>query len=231
MARSRALIVLLVVTAALAACSGGGHKQANKTSTTSRAGTAAGVRTPSFGTAGRIAPTVKALPSVDPTLVVQFPLFPSGVKDRFPDASGLVTVVQGNPEIGTADTVTIEVQKMPPDVKFTVFLTELAGKPFGHAQYLGDLITRGDGSGESVLHAIVFAAFAADNRNPSASGDQSGDASGIQLEHLGLWFDNLGVSRASLQDPSVGGTPFDGGPPPLHAGPQAMTDGQDLAVV
>ena len=65
----------------------------------------------------------------------------------FPHATGLVTVVQGNPQTNDFDTMIVDVQKMPPNVKFTVFLTELSAKPFGHAEYVGDLITRGDGSG------------------------------------------------------------------------------------
>src|SRR6266851_2626180 len=141
-------------------------------------------RTPTFATTGQEAPTVKVLASVDPTLIIQFPLVPSGIKALFPNAKGLVTVFQ-NPKANDFDTLTVDVQNMPPNVKFTVFLTEISSKPFGHAEYVGDVITRGDGTGESVFHLITFVAFAADNRNPGTSADQSGDASGIQLEHVG----------------------------------------------
>jgi hypothetical protein len=34
-----------------------------------------------------------------------------------------------------------------------------------------------------------------------------------------------------LNNPNIPGTPFDGGGGVLHAGPQAMTDGQTLAVI
>ncbi len=188
------------------------------------------LRVPSFGSSGQIAPTVKVLASVDPTLIVQFPLVPVSVKTLFPNASGLVTVFQ-NPVTNNFDTVTVNVQNMPPDVKFTVFFTELSAKPFGHAEYVGDLITREDGSGESVFHLITFVAFAADNRNPGTSTDQSGSASGIQLEHVGMWFDNIDNAKAALHNPSLAGTPFDGGRGQLHAGPQALTDGQTLPVI
>jgi hypothetical protein len=189
------------------------------------------LRTPSFGSGEQIAPTVKVLSSVDPTLIVQFPLVPSGIKALFPNASGLVTVLQ-NPQTNDFDTLIVDVQKMPPNVKFTVFLTELSGKPFGHAEYVGDVITRGDGSGESIFHLIVFVAFAADARNSKAvSTDQSGNASGIQLEHLGMWFDGVDNARRVLNDPNIPGTPFDGGGGVNHAGPQAMTDGQTLPVI
>lgn len=189
------------------------------------------VRTPDFGSSGQIAPTVKVLASVDPSLIIQFPLVPSGIKALFPDATALVTVVQGNPEVSVFDTVIVDVQKMPPNQKFTFFFTELSSKPFGHAEYVGDVFTRGDGSGESVFHLITLVAFAADNRNPGTSADQSGESSGIQLEHAGIWFDGVVAARQVLHDNTLPGTPFDGGTTPHHAGPQAMTDGQTLPVI
>ena len=189
------------------------------------------LRTPSFGSAGQVAPTVRVLASADPTLIIQFPLFPSGIKSKFPNATGLVTVFQDT-RANDFDTVAVNVQNMPPNVKFTVFFTEIAAKPFGHAEYVGDVITRGDGSGESNFHLITFVAFAADARNPNVtSADQSGDASGIQLEHVGMWFDGVNSARQVLGNPNIPGTPFDGGHTPLHAGPQAMTDGQTLPVI
>ncbi len=190
------------------------------------------LRTPAFGSSGQVAPTVKVLASADPSLIVQFPLVPVSIKSLFPDATALVTVIQGNPQTNDFDTMIVDVQKMPPNTKFTVFLTELSAKPFGHAEYVGDSITRGDGSGESIFHLIVFVAFAADARHSNVtSADQSGDASSIQLEHVGMWFDGVSFARKVLQNPNIPGTPFDGGGGALHAGPQAMTDGQTLSVI
>ncbi len=188
------------------------------------------LRTPTFANGEQVAPSVKVLASADPTLIVQFPLVPSGVKAKFPDAAGLVTVFQ-SPQANDFDTLTVNVEKMPPNVKFTVFLTEISAKPFGHAEYVGDLITRADGTGESSFHLIVFVAFAADARHNVTSADQSGDASGVQLEHLGLWFDGVQNARNVLGNQAIAGTPFDGGGGPLHAGPQALTDGQTLPVI
>ncbi len=193
--------------------------------------TGAALRVPGFGSSGSIAPTVKVLSSADPTLIVQFPLVPASLKALFPSAKGLVTVFQ-NPKANDFDTVTVDVQNMPPNTKFTVFFTELSAKPFGHAEYVGDMFTRGDGSGESIFHLIAFVAFSADARHSDVkSADQSGAASGIQLEHMGLWFDGLENARTVLHDPNIKGTPFDGGRGTLHAGPQALTDGQTLAVI
>ena len=189
------------------------------------------LRTPAFGNPDQIAPTVKVFSSADPTLIIQFPLVPSGIKAKFPDATGQVTVFQDT-KANDFDVVTLTVDKMPPNVKFTVFFSEIAAKPFGHAEYVGDLITRGDGTGESTFHLITFVAFAADARQPGVqSADQSGNASGVQLEHVGMWFDGVSTARKVLGNSAIPGTPFDGGHDALHGGPQAMTDGQTLPVI
>ena len=183
------------------------------------------LRTPSFGQ--QEAPTVKVLSSADPTVIVQFTLVPASIKALFPNATALVTVIEGNPAVSDFDTVIVDAQNMPPNQKFTVFFTELSAKPFGHAEYVGDVITRGDGSAESIFHLITLGAFAADNRHATVtSTDQTGEASGIQLEHVGMWFDGVKAARQVLNNPNIPGTPFDGGGGALHAGPQAMTDGQ-----
>ena len=229
-------VALVIVALLVAACESSSPPAATGTGTPSSVGgpafptTPLALRTPSFGT--QEASTVKVLASADPSQIIQFPLFPVSIKQLFPQATALVTVIQGNPSISVTDTVIVDVQHMPPNQKFTVFFTELSAKPFGHAEYVGDVITRGDGSSESIFHLITFVAFAADNRTPTAaSADQSGQASGIQLEHVGMWFDGVAAARQVLNNPSIPGTPFDGGNPPLHAGPQVMTDGQTNPVI
>ncbi|HLX58370.1 MAG TPA: hypothetical protein VKR83_15230 [Ktedonobacteraceae bacterium] len=188
------------------------------------------LRTPSFG--NQEAPTVKVLASADPTLLIQVPLVPVSIKQLFPNATALVTIIEGNPAISDFDTVIVDVQNMPPNTKFTVFFTELSAKPFGHAEYVGDVITHGDGSAESIFHLIALGAFAADAlQSAVTSTDQTGEASGIQLEHVGMWFDGVKFARQVLGNPSIPGTPFDGGGGVLHAGPQAMTDGQTQPVI
>ncbi len=180
---------------------------------------------------GRLAPTVHVLNSLAPTTIVQFPLIPSGVKAAFPNATGLVTIVRGNRDNAEADTVTVDVQNMPPNITFTIFLIELANKPFGNVEYVADLTTRGDGTGETIFQNITFVAFAMDARNPGTSQDgQEGLTSGINLEHMGMWFSQLQDAQKVLNNTALQGTIFDGGNPPLHAGPQAMTDGQTAPV-
>src|ERR1700680_4866321 len=178
----------------------------------------------------QLASTVQVLSSQSPSVIIQFPLFPSGVKKAFPQATGVVTIVEGNPAVSLFDSVTVDVSHMPPDITFTIFLIELANKPFGHVEYVADLHTRVDGSGEASFQAITLVAFAADNRTPTTSQDQSGEASGIQLEHMGMWFSSLQDAQKALNDNTLKGTIFDGGNPPLDAGPQAMTDGQTAPV-
>ncbi|GAC1393978.1 MAG: hypothetical protein NVS4B11_26730 [Ktedonobacteraceae bacterium] len=174
----------------------------------------------------QLASTVQVLDSQAPTTIIQFPLFPSGVKQAFPKATGVVTIVEGNPAISLFDTVTVDVSNMPPDITFTIFFIEIASKPFGHVEYISDLHTRSDGTGDVTFQAITLVTFAEDVRTPVTSQDQSGLASGVQLEHLGMWFSSLQDAQHVLKNNALTGTPFDGGNPPLHAGPQALTDGQ-----
>jgi hypothetical protein len=181
--------------------------------------------------AGRLAPTVHVLDSLPPTTIVQFPLVPSSIKKAFPQATGLVTIVRGDRDNAFSDTVTVDVQNMPPNITFTIFYIEFASKPFGNVEYVADLTTRGDGSGETIFQNIAFVAFAMDARNPGTSQDgQEGTTSGINLEHMGMWFSQLQDAQKVLNDDTLKGTIFDGGNPPLHAGPQAMTDGQTAPV-
>lgn len=180
---------------------------------------------------GHLAPTVHVLDTLAPTVIEQFPLVPSGIKQAFPNATALVTIVRGNRDNSVSDTITVDVQNMPPNITFTIFFIQFANKPFGNVEYVADLTTRGDGSGETVFQCIALVAFAMDARNPgTSSDDREGPTSGTNLEHLGMWFSSLKDAQTVLNNDGLQGTIFDGGSPPLHAGPQAMTDGQTAPV-
>jgi hypothetical protein len=180
---------------------------------------------------GQLASTIHVLDSLPPTTIVQFPLVPSGIKNAFPQATGLVTIVRGDRDNALADTIIVDVQHMPPNVTFTIFYIQFANKPFGNVEYVADLTTRGDGSGETMFQNIAFVAFSMDARNPGTSQDgMEGTTSGTNLEHMGMWFSSLQEAQRILNDDTIQGTIFDGGNPPLHAGPQAMTDGQSAPV-
>jgi len=180
---------------------------------------------------GQLAPSVNVLDSLAPTTLVQFPLVPSGIKQAFPQATALVTIFRGSRDDSINDTVTVDVQNMPPNITFTIFFIQFASKPFGNVEYVADLQTRGDGSGETVFQCITLVAFAMDAPNPGSSNDRlEGPTSGTNLEHMGMWFASLKDAQSVLNDDTLQGTIFDGGSPPLHAGPQAMTDGQSAPV-
>jgi hypothetical protein len=180
---------------------------------------------------GHLASTVHVLNSLAPTTIEQFPLVPSGIKAAFPQATGLVTIIRGNRDNAIADTVIVDVQNMPPNITFTIFYIQFASKPFGDVEYVADLTTRDDGSGETMFQNITLVAFAMDARNPGTSNDNlEGQTSGTNLEHLGMWFSSLQDAQRVLNDDTLQGTIFDGGNPPMHAGPQAMTDGQTTPV-
>src|SRR2546421_4063338 len=157
-----AFVVIVLLGLLLAACDSSSSQNTQTKQTTSGGNSfptkAPSLRTPAFGSPGQVASTVKVLASVDPTLIVQFPLTPASIKSLFPKATALVTVFQ-NPVANDFDTVTVDVQDMPPNVKFTVFFTELSAKPFGHAEYVGDVIPRGVGRGEQSSHLSPFVAF------------------------------------------------------------------------
>jgi hypothetical protein len=165
------------------------------------------------------------------TTVTQFPLVPASLQATYPKAGGLVTILRGDRDNATSDSVTVDVHDLPPSTRFTIFYTELEAKPFGDVEYVGDLTTRANGSGETVVQDIAFVAFAMDARNPGTSIDgQEGITSGTNLEHFGLWFASLSDAQRALHDSTLTGTVFDAGTPPMHAGPQALTDGQPRPV-
>ena len=180
---------------------------------------------------GRRSGLADEVASAAPTQITQFALVPSGLKQKFPQASGVVTVVVGLVPGVMSDTVTVTVEHMPPNTTFTMFLSELPDSPFGNVEYVADLVTRGDGTGETTFNTITNVAFAMNSDNPGTSGGKEGTTSGVNLEHFGMWFSSIDAARTVLGDKTVKPTIFDGGSPPLHAGPQAMTDGQTEPVL
>lgn len=177
-----------------------------------------------------LAPTVQVIASAPPSTILQFPLVPAAIRAAYPGAGGVVTVVEGYQGVSLTDSVVVDVYKMPANTTFTVFLTELANAPFGHFEYVADLYTGPDGSGESTFQTKVIGAYAADARDPGLSTGLDGLDSGYELQHLGLWFASLKDARVALHDSTLKGTPFAPGSPPLHAGPLALTDGQTAPV-
>ena len=152
---------------------------------------------------------------------IQFTLVPTGIAALFPNASATVSITPGD----LADDVQVVAQNLPPNITFTCFFIESPTKPFGACQYAMDLKTDSYGYGTTSFHGITTQAFAMNAENAGQS-DNFGDgpASGTQLEHFGIWFSSLQDAQTVLNNPNLTGTPFDGGSPPAHAGPQAMAD-------
>ena len=153
---------------------------------------------------------------------IQFALVPTGIAALFPNATATVSITPGD----LADDVQLVAQNLPPNITFTCFFIQSPTKPFGACQYAMDLKTDNYGYGTTSFHGITNQAFAMIAESAGQS-DNFGDgpASGTQLEHFGIWFSSLQDAQTVLANPNLTGTPFDGGSPPAHAGPQAMSDG------
>jgi hypothetical protein len=152
---------------------------------------------------------------------IQFDLVPSGIAALFPTATATVYITPGD----LADDVQVIAQNLPPNITFTCYFIQSPTRPFGFVQYCMDLKTDAYGYGVTSFHGITQQAYAMVAESAGVSDDQSGSASGTQLEHFGMWFSSLDDAKTVLNNPALTGTPFDGGAPPAHAGPQAMNDG------
>src|SRR5438094_8469362 len=104
------LCILLLLTTIQA--SAAGHMQGYRQAASLYAGHAQ----LQHGQDARLASTVHVLESLGKTRILQFPLVPSGIKGAFPNATALVTIVEGDRDNSTSDTVTVDVQHMPPNI-------------------------------------------------------------------------------------------------------------------
>ena len=92
--------------------------------------------------------------------------------------SGSITVFHTADEQGT-DKMKVEVQGLPPNTDFTVFLHELSGIPFGSSEYIADLTTNRSGNGSVMVRTIILEAFALKT---------AGDPPTMRLEDANLKF-------------------------------------------
>src|SRR5437763_11776789 len=104
--------------------------------------------------AHQLASTVQVLSSQPPSVIIQFPLFPSGVKQAFPQATGVVTIIQGNPAVSLFDPLTVDFSHSPPVPILTTFFMKLPNNPFEHFEKLANLITPENGSVEQSSQLI-----------------------------------------------------------------------------
>ena len=133
---------------------------------------------------------------------VRLQLTPSSAQlaQCMPDASLDVTVKLTTDRIGF-DKFDIRARNLPPNRSFTVFLLELAGAPFGAAEYIGDFTTNPDGNAHNTFHLIVQEAF--------SSTLVGGVRTRVDLNRVGVWFADPADDDFCL-GPGSPVTPFDG---------------------
>jgi hypothetical protein len=151
----------------------------------------------------------------------QFPLKVSaGALGCLPEASGLVTLNS----LGIVEEMHIQVNFLPPNTDFDVFVIQQPTSPFGLAWYEGDLLTDSGGSGVTDLIGrfqigtfIVGSGAAAappfkappPNKFPDATSNPPFNP--IQLYHVGIWFDSPADAQKAGCTTSPVVTPFNSG--------------------
>jgi len=138
----------------------------------------------------------------------------AGAASCLPNPNG----VQGHVTIhsaGANDRMQVNIQGLPPNTTFTLFVLQVPTGPFGMSWYQGDIDTDESGRGSAQFSGVFSSEtfmFAPASR-PAAQTDPGIDAmtnpttAPVHMYHLGLWF----------ADPTDGGnagcpgqTPFDG---------------------
>jgi hypothetical protein len=116
-----------------------------------------------------------------------------------PNAHGTVTIRS----IGPVEIMKVNVEGLPPDTDFDLFVIQVPNAPFGLSWYQGDIQTdaTGKGSGEfigrfSIETFIVAPGIAPAPADPFTNPARIPDATQnpatnpVQIYHLGLWFNN-----------------------------------------
>jgi hypothetical protein len=117
-----------------------------------------------------------------------------------PDARLTVTV-RLTTDVRGFDTFHVRGVGLPPDTTFTVFLLELAGAPFGAAEYIGDFTADDRGEADNTFRLIVAEAFSSTLVN--------GQRVRVDLNRVGAWFADPTGDDFCL-GPASPVTPFDG---------------------
>jgi len=118
---------------------------------------------------------------------------------------GKVTVLAGN-EVRGSDRLRIDVEGLPSDVCFTVFLSELNDFPFGSLQLVTDVCTNEDGRGSAIASLAVLDAFALKTEANTSPPPVFATPINVDLNHIVLWFaDPADDDRFT----SLGAGPFD----------------------
>jgi hypothetical protein len=160
-----------------------------------------------------------------------FPLVVStGAQGCLPEANGTVTINS----LGIVEEMHIQVNFLPPNTDFDVFVIQQPNAPFGLAWYEGDLLTDGTGSGITDLFGrFSFGTFIVAPASTSAPVTQTkgpfpdassnlGKEGPVQLYHVGIWFDSAQEALKLGCTSSLVVTPFNSG---HQAGIQVLNSG------
>jgi len=134
---------------------------------------------------------------------VRLELTPSSAQlaDCMPGATLDVRVKLATEKAGF-DRFEIRAHDLPPERDFAVFLIELAGSPFGAAEYIGDFSTNKHGDAQNTYNLIVQEAF--------ASTRVEGQRVRVDLNEVGVWFADPADDDFCLGNGGGPVTPFDG---------------------
>ena len=143
----------------------------------------------------------------------------AGAMGCLPDANGTVTLNS----LGIVEVMHIQVNFLPPNTDFDVFVLQSPNPPFGLAWYEGDLMTDAGGSGVTdLIGRFSFGTFIVAPGATAAPVTQTagpfpdastnlGKEGPVQLYHVGIWFDSAQEAQKLGCTSSLTVTPFNSG--------------------
>jgi hypothetical protein len=146
-----------------------------------------------------------------------FPLIVSaGAESCLPEANGTVTLNS----LGIVEEMHIQVNFLPANTDFDVFVIQQPNAPFGLAWYEGDILTDSSGSGVTdLIGRFQFGTFIVAPGSTAAPVTQTkgpfpdassnlGKEGPVQLYHVGIWFDSPQEALKLGCTPTLVTTPF-----------------------
>jgi hypothetical protein len=118
---------------------------------------------------------------------------------------GKVTVFPRE-EVQGIDQIRVEVEGLPANTAFTIFLSELNTVPFGSLQYIAEVSTDNAGRGSVTARLVVREAFALRTELNPVPPPVFATPISVDLNHIVLWF---GDSSADDPFTTAGAGPFD----------------------
>ena len=118
---------------------------------------------------------------------------------------GKVTVLARQDVQGT-DRLRVEVEGLPENVCFTVFLAEQNDFPFGSLQYVAEVCTDHSGKGSVTANLVVVDAFALKTEANASPPPVFATPINVDLNHIVLWFSDSADDDGFT---SLGAGPFD----------------------